>query len=141
MKQPLTVLVAVALMALGTLVGCGSSTEPIESPLSFSGEVGFQGSQSHDFTVVSTGTIRVDMVRLQGRFIDGGAPLGLDLTIGLGIGRPSGTECATRYSVPVQQGGSVVLGLTGADFCVLVFDGGTLIEGVVAEYTVSVSPG
>lgn len=133
--------VALALATLGLGVGCGSSTDPIESPLFFSGEIGFQGSEFHNFMVVKTGTVRVEMTRLQQKVAEGEEPLGVDLTIGMGVGRPAGDQCSTRSSLPVQEGGVIVLGLSSAEYCVRVFDGGTLFDGFIAEYTVSVSPG
>lgn len=135
-------LAALLLVALGAVAGCdGSSTDPIEAPLFFEGELVFLGSQFHNFTVVSTGTIRIEMVRLQEKVAEGAEPLGLDLSVGLGLGRPAEGQCATRYSVRAGEGDLVVLGLTGAEFCVLVFDTGTLLPDQVAEYTVSVSAG
>ena len=67
--------------------------------------------------------------------------LGIDLAVGLGLGRPVGELCSTRYSVLAREGDLAVFGLPGADFCVQVFDSGTLFGEVVVEYTVSVSAG
>lgn len=141
MRHPLPAVLLALLAALGLLAGCGSSTDPIDAPIFFEGEVAFQGRNSHEFMIENDGTIRVEMVRLQEKVVEGQEPFGLDLSIGLGIGRPVADDCATRYSVRLGEGGLVLLGLTPADFCIAVFDGGTLFEGLVAEYTVSVSAG
>lgn len=135
-------LAALLLVALVVLTGCdGSSTDPIEAPLFFEGELAFLGSEFHNFTVVSTGTIRIEVVRLQEKVPEGAEPQGLGLSIGLGLGRPAEGRCATRYSVLASEGDLVVLGLTGAEFCILVFDTGSLLPDQIAEYTVSVSAG
>lgn len=133
---------ALLFAALGVLSSCdGSSTDPIEVPLVFVGEVAFQSTEFHAFTVVSTGTIRIELVRLQEKVAEGAEPLGLDLAVGLGVGRPSGEQCSTTFSVLATEGDLVVLGLPGAEFCVSVFDNGSFLPGQVAEYTVSVSTG
>ena len=142
MRRFFPTLFVFVLTAFGFLAGCsGSSTEPIAVPLVFEGEVAFQGSEFHNFTVVSTGTVRVELVRLQEKVADGAEPLGLSLSIGLGLGRPAADQCATRYSLQASEGELAVFGLTGAEFCVLLFDAGSLLPDQVVEYTVSVSSG
>lgn len=142
MARSLPALGALGFLALSTLLGCNSSsTDPIDAPLFFEGEVVAGGGQAHNFTVQNDGTLRIEMIRLQEKVEEGAMPLGLDLRIGLGVGRPSGGECLTRYSVLIEEGGLVVLGLPGADFCLRVFDSGTLLQGVTVEYTLSVRAG
>ncbi len=142
MKRRFPALLMLPMVALGLLVGCGgSSTEPIETPLFFEGELASGGSAFHNFTVVSTGTVRIVVVRLQEKVAEGAEPLGLNLSIGLGLGRPLADVCATRYSVQASEGALAVFGLTGAEFCVRLFDNGSLLPGQIIEYTVSVSAG
>ena len=127
---------------VGLLSGCDvSSTAPLAEPVFFDGEIAAGGRNSHTFTLVSTGTIRIQMLKLQEKPIEGIEPSGLDLAVGLGLGRPTGDVCATRYSVLVDEGDIAVFGLEGADFCIQVFDNGTIFGDVIAEYTVSISPG
>jgi hypothetical protein len=128
------------LLVLAGLSGCdGSSTDPIETPLIFEGEVAFQGTEFHTFTVINSGLLRIELPRLREKVVEGMEPLGLDLTIGLGLGRPVEDECATRYSVRAREGDTLLLSLSGAEFCVSIFDPGTLLADQVAEYTISVS--
>lgn len=137
LRSPIAALAAWALLA-----GCsGSSTAPIEAPQAFQGELAFEGSEFHNFTVVSDGTLRIELTRLQEKVAEGAEPLGVPLTIGLGLGRPAGEQCSTRYSVRATEGDILVVGLTGAEFCVLVFDAGLFFPDLVAEYTVSVTAG
>ena len=142
MRRFFPALFVLTLTAFGFMAGCsGSSTEPIEVPLVFEGEIAFQGRKFHNFTVVSTGTVRIELVRLQEKVADGAEPLGLNLSIGLGLGRPTADQCPTRYSVQASEGELAVFELSGAEFCVLLFDAGSLLPGQVVEYTVLVSSG
>ncbi|MCP4202792.1 MAG: hypothetical protein GY769_12770 [bacterium] len=138
MTRPLP---ALLLLALGALVGCGSSTEPLETPLVFEGELAFQGSEFHNFTVVAEGTIRIEVVRLQQKAVEGEGPVGFDLPVGVGLGRPAEDQCQARTSDRANEGDLLVFGLPGAEFCVLVFDVGTLLPDQVVEYALSVSAG
>lgn len=141
MRRFSPILSASSLMACLVLAGCNSSsTEPIAAPLFFEGQVAFMGSSVHNFTVVSEGLLRFEMIRLQEVVAEGEEPSGLDVAIGLGIGRPANGACATRYSVLVREGDVAVLSLAGAEFCVRVFDSGTLFPDQAVEYRVSVSP-
>lgn len=133
--------VVLALTVFLALAGCtSSSTEPIAMPLFFEGEVISLGSSIHNFTVVSEGLLRFEVIRLQEKVAEGEPPSERELSIGLGVGRPANGACATRYSVLVREGDVAVLSLAGAEFCVRMFDSGTLLLDQVAEYELSVSP-
>ena len=142
MRRSLPGLLASILVVVGFLAGCGSSsTEPLDGPLFFVGEIAAQGSEFHTFTVVSRGIIRVQVVRLAEKVAEGTEPLGFALTVGLALGRPIDGECVARYSVRATEGTLEVFELNGAEFCLRVFDSGLLLADQVAEYTVSVSAG
>lgn len=126
--------------ALGFLAACdGGTTDPVASPLVFEGELAAQGSESHTFTVLSGGLLQIDVPRLQEKVGEGEEPLGLFVTVGLGVGRPLEGQCSTRYSVRANEGDRLVFSLSGAEFCISIFDIGVLLTDQVIEYTVSVS--
>lgn len=142
MSRSFPALLAGGLLLLSALAGCnGSSTDPVDAPLFFTGEVSFGGGSTHNFVVVSEGLLRFEMIRLQRKVAEGEPPAEGGLSIGLGVGRPANDACSTRYSVLIQEGGVAVLSLPDGDFCVRIFDSGTLFLDQVAEYELSVSPG
>lgn len=142
MTRSLPALLACALLLSSAVAGCnGSSTDPIDAPLFFAGEVAFMGSSKHDFAVASEGLLRFEMIRLQRKVAEGEPPAETGLSMGLGVGRPANDECISRYSVLIQEGGVAVLSLAEGNFCFRVFDTGTLFVDQVAEYQMSVSPG
>ncbi len=140
MRRRPSKLLVIPIVALGFLAGCGSSTDPIDAPQIFEGELTFEGTEFHTLTVLNSGLLRVEIPRLQEKVAPDAEPLGLALTVGLGVGRPAEGLCATRYSVRVTEGAVVVLSLSNDDFCLSVFDVGLLLPDLIAEYTLSVTP-
>ncbi len=68
-----------------------------------------------------------------------GVALPEDLTIGVGLGRPSGTGCTVTNSVTTGPG--VAAQLTGTNgpgvYCVRIYDAGTLPSSVTVSATVN----
>ena len=140
MRWRLSRLLVIPALALGLASCGGSSTDPIDAPQIFEGELAFMGTAFHTLTVANSGFLRVEIPRLQEKVAPDAQPLGLDLTLGLGVGRPAEDQCATRYSVRVTEGAVVVLSLSNDDFCLSLFDVGFLTPDLIVEYTVSVTP-
>ncbi|MGC4084881.1 MAG: hypothetical protein QM736_22900 [Vicinamibacterales bacterium] len=87
----------------------------------------------YSFNIVAYGNVAVTLTSVNG------TDLPDDFTIGLGIGRPSGTGCTTSSSVSVGPSDAVQLtGTYGPGiFCVRVSDLGTMTSPVRVAATVA----
>ena len=131
-----------ALTALLAASACGGSsttaptaTAPITPPTTevFTGTVSVGGSDSHTFTVVlSNGQLNVILTAA-------GPPS--TITVGLGIGAPSGSTCAffAGGAGPTQAG--TIAQLSGVaqagTYCVAVYDAGNQLADVTYSLTVT----
>ncbi len=126
-----SVLLAAAPLAFAACSNNGSTT-PSTITETFSGTVAVGGSDYHDFTVNSEGSVNVTLTA---------ASPPANIVMGLAVGLPTGTSCAPIQgaSVLTAAGSSVQLtGLaTAATMCVVVSDVGNATGTV--SYTVTVA--
>ncbi len=125
---------SIAFVVAALAAACGSST-PVTAPASvtdtFKGTVAPGGSDSHNFTVASFGEVDVTLTAA------GPPPT---ITMGLGVGTPSGGTC-TLTGNPVSASAGTTAQISGTanagTYCVQVFDAGNQVAPVT--YTVTVA--
>ena len=119
---------------------CDSSSGPVDDIFLLEGDLAYQGRESHNLLAMDDGIARIEVLDLQPKILDVTIPR--ILFIGLGLGRPNiDGECITSFTASAQRGSIFSIGLDeGIEYCVLLFDGGSLPEDAVIAYTVSVSP-
>lgn len=135
---------ALALVCVGalSLAACGSNattTSPTATPAdatvteNFSTTVTVGGGVFYAFSIAQYGNVAITLTSVTGADLPDG------LTLGLGIGRPSGTSCATSTAVSVPPGD--VAQVTGAYqpgvYCVRVYDAGMLTAPVAITASVA----
>jgi len=105
---------------------------PTETEL-FSGRVSVGGSAFYSFTVGVNGTVNVNLADV------GGAGVPSTVWLGVGLGTPSGEDCATSTTVNTAAGTAVQLTGTYAPgvYCVRVWDIGNL--AAVAAFNVTIA--
>lgn len=127
------------------LSACGkdSSTTTTTSPTpvaaaatiteSFSSPMAVGGSVFYSFNFVAYGNYAVTLTSVSGGGLDDGQ------TLGIGIGRPSGTACSVAAPVAAAPGDAAqVTGVNGPGiYCVRVADTGSLTRPVTIAVTVS----
>ena len=138
---------------LGVLIFCGacshnSVTEPSNTSTStttttaaaptvtetFAGTVTVGGSKFYTFNIAVNGTVNVNLTKVSGT----GVPSTVQL--GVGIGQPSGTDCATTITQTVSSSSAVphATGVFGPGlFCVRVFDVGNLFAPATFAVTIA----
>lgn len=88
----------------------------------FEGTVGLDGSAFYSFTVTQYGTVNVTLTRVSGMFVRE------TVTMGLGVGQPSGEDCAVTNMLDVKAGSTPQI--TGSYqpgvYCVKIADRGNL---------------
>jgi hypothetical protein len=102
----------------------------------FSGTLQPQGTNLHSFTVAQTGYVEITLIGVVPQLVAGpSAPV----TVGLGIGTPSGGTCVVLYQVNAQAGSAAqIIGTaTAGPDCLSIFDVGNLTQPV--NYTVTVA--
>lgn len=131
---------AVLLLPLALITaGCNqdtAATSALAAPTAtlttetFMGTLAPMGTNSHPFTVMATGPVNITLLSV-------GPPA--TITVGLGVGTPSGTTCALISAVSTPAGTVAQLSGTAnaGAFCLSVFDVGNLAASV--DYTVAVS--
>lgn len=142
-------LARVCTLALAVLaVSCSkdSPTSPSDTPTStttvaaepiyneqFIGKVGVSGSSFYSFTVTQYGTVNITLTNIDGAFVPP------TVTVGLGIGVPSGEGCTTSSTVNAKAGSSAQISGTYAAgvYCAEVFDIGNLFAP--ANFAVSIA--
>jgi hypothetical protein len=128
------ILVLVLGVSLAT-VGCSDPVAPITpTPAvptlteTFNGNLLILGSNTHQFTVLQVGGLRVS--------VTGVTP---GAAVGVGVGTPSGANCLLAESLTAVPGPNPQISgtatITGT-FCVSVYDVGNLVEAV--DYVVTV---
>ena len=100
---------------------------------SFSTPIGVGGTVFYSFNFAAYGNLAVTLTRVTGGGLDAGQ------TLGLGVGRPSGTACNTASSVSAAPGDTAQLtGVYGPGiYCIRVADTGSLTGTVTVDVTVS----
>ena len=138
----------VLLTAAVSVVGCGkdsssttatTTTGPTPTPAdatiteSFTASIDVGGSVFYSFNFVQYGNYAVTLKTISG------VDLPDDLTIGLGLGRPSGTGCTATSTVTTGAGDTAQLtGTNGPGvYCVRIYDAGTLPGKITVSATVA----
>jgi hypothetical protein len=125
-------------LAVTTLVGCGSNDDPIDNPTqptpvevteTFSGTLTVNGLQAHSYTIERAGTTSVQLTALS----DSAA------TVALSLGTWNGSACQIIIANPAAAINTTVTGTaqTAGQFCVLLNDVGRLTAAV--SYSVNVT--
>jgi hypothetical protein len=132
-------LLAVASLMLSFLLGCGGSpTEIVGAPLVFEGLVIEGGSVLHSLTVTRRGGARIEVTSLVAD-----PPLADDIipSLGFALGQLDAATgmCLATYSTGIQEGSQLSLGLEEREYCLRLFDNGTLAEGDTRAYSFTVT--
>lgn len=137
---------ALLLAAAVSAAGCGNdsststtTTSPSPTPAeatiteTFTASFDVGGSVFYSFSFAQYGNYFVTLNTVSG------VDLPEDLTIGLGVGRPSGTGCTATNAINTAPGSTAQLtGTNGPGvFCVRVFDAGTLPSKITVSATVT----
>lgn len=134
---PVLIILALAAGACGKSSSDSSSlpTTPTATMTTdtFSGSITQNGTAIHTFTVASSGYT----------LLAGYTSLGPSSVTALGMGIASwdGTNCGLNQSQSdiARSGSTAISGTAGSgNFCVRVYDGGNIPEGVTASYTLQV---
>lgn len=133
----------IALAAAVMCAACGkdattspsTTTETVRGTEVFGGTLGVGSSQFYSFTVAQDGTTDVTLLSLR--------PVGvltttLTTVVGLGLGTPSGTECALRSALTTAPGltKQISVATNVSTYCVKIADVGNLTNAV--DYTVRI---
>lgn len=113
-----------------------TTTTPVASPTTtelFAGRVNVNSSTFYSFSVVENGTVNVNLADV------GGANVPSTVWLGLGIGTPTGEDCATTATINTASGTATQLTGTYAPgvYCVRVWDIGNLVA--VAAFNVTIA--
>jgi len=113
-----------------------TTTTTVASPTTtelFSGRVNVGGTAFYAFSVVENGTVNVNLADV------GGSNVPSTVWLGLGIGTPSGEDCATSTTTNTAAGTATQLTGTYAPgvYCVRVWDIGNLVA--VAAFNVTIA--
>ena len=126
-----------AALLMVVAVGCDNgSSSPVLAPASstdtFTGTVPVGGADSHTFVVAKDGTVNITLTSV-------GPPA--TITMGLGVGTPSGSTCAVSAAnaVPAVANASLPFSITlgAGTYCVQLFDIGN--QAVDVTYTIIVA--
>ena len=131
-----------ALLVIGLLlvVACSSSsTGPEGGEQFFTGQVAYQNPDVtfHTFIMTDTSIARVDILELVPMLGDLEPPEGFRVTLGFGLGLPVEGVCRPTYQSTVIEGSQFSFQLTPNEYCIVLVDAGTLVEGMVVDYHVS----
>jgi hypothetical protein len=127
-------LLALLLLALP---GCGSTpSEVAGGPILFNGTLLKDGDVSYTFVVTKKGGARLEVTSLAADPpLDGILP-----SIGLGLGQLGGDgNCVLTYSASAREGFRISFGLKAEEYCLRVFDNGTLDDGASRIYELRVT--
>lgn len=129
------VAIAVALATLAGACGGSNTTTPTPTPTPpiltdvFTGTVQAGGVASHNFTVAQQGTLTATLTSLSPQST---------ITMGFGIGQPSGTTCSLLSSSETAKMGSVLSGTIAVGaYCVQIYDIGN-VQGS-DDYTITLT--
>ena len=140
-KRILSVLPVLAALAVA-VSACGSSSSSSTLPTTpsaslvtstFSGSITQNGTAIHPFSVTAAGyTLLVGYTSITPATVT---------ALGVGIGSWDGTTCGLNQSQnDAARSGSTAISGTAAsgNYCIRVYDGGNIPEGVTATYTLQV---
>jgi hypothetical protein len=135
---------------LGVLVLCGAcshnstaepslttttTTPPAAAPTVsevFTSTLPVGGFKFYTFNIAANGTVNVTLNSVSG------ATVPTTVQLGLGIGQPAGTDCATTQTATMSSASAALTGTFGPGlFCVRVFDVGNLFGA--ANFTVTIA--
>lgn len=132
-------LVVLSLLVTLALPGCSSSpTEIVGGPLVFEGTLA--ADELAVFTVVIT---RSGGVRIEVTSVVADPPLGegIDPSLGVGIGELDAEgNCVVTVSSRLTTGGSLAVGLSEQEYCLRVFDDGSIGEDGTRIFSILVAP-
>jgi hypothetical protein len=135
--------IALCLVLALTTSACGkddkSPTEPTPVPVdptmteTFSGTLAAGGARFFSFSVAVYGRVDLTLTSL------GGQTEPSDVTIGLGLGVPRGTDCSTARNATTTAGASPQVSSTVAAgvYCARVYDTGTLTQPTAFVVTIA----
>ena len=108
-------------------VAAPTVTEP------WSGTVPVGGSAFYSFSIAQNGTVNVTLLSVSGQFVPS------TVTLGLGLGTPSGTTCATSSTTNARAGTTPQVTATDAPglYCVNVSDVGNLFAPATFSITIA----
>lgn len=132
-------LAALSILIVLALPGCdGSPTEIVGGPLVFEGTVIDNGSVTHIFDIRRRGGVRIEVTSLVADPpLDEGSTPSLGLAVGE-IDADSGI-CLASYSISVSQGRRLAFGLEEREYCLRMFDNGTLAADGSRIYSVRIA--
>ena len=119
-----------------TTTSTDTTTTTVAQPTTteeFSGTLPVGGFKFYSFTTSTNGTINVTLTSVSGQFVPS------TVTLGLGLGQPSGTDCTATTSVNTAAGTTAQVTGTYAPgvYCARVADVGNLFAP--ATFTISVA--
>jgi len=132
-------------LALGSVlmisVGCANNpvTTPDGQPLVFADQLEQGGKVEESLPLVEPGTVRIELTDATPLLIElppsGEIPF---FTIGVGIGNEDSGTCRITFGESLLEGENLTILVENKLSCLIVFDDGTLPDGAVIRYTVSV---
>ena len=136
---------SIAGLALGSVlvmsVGCADDpmTTPDGQPLVFADLLEQGGQVVESLPLVEKGTIRIELTNATPLLIElppsGELPF---FTVGVGIGDESSGTCVITFGSSLKKGDNLTILVQSDMSCLVVFDDGTLPQGAVIRYTVTV---
>jgi len=132
-------LVALALLMLPLLLACGGSpTEIVDGPLVFEGVVADEGSVLHSLRVTRRGGVRIEFVSL---VAEPPVEEGIIPSLGFALGQLDDASglCLASYSTGVREGTRLAIGLEEREYCLRLFDNGTLDVDDTRAYSFTVT--
>jgi len=131
-----------ALLVIGLLlvVACSSSsTGPEGGEQFFTGQAAYQNPAVtfHMFIMTDTSIARVEILELVPMLGDLEIPEGFTVSLGFGLGFPVEGVCRPTYQSTIIEGSQFSFQLTPNEYCIVLVDAGTLVEGMVVDYHVS----
>jgi len=127
------------LVILVTLVlpGCDiSPTDIVGGPLTFEGSLTNGGSNLHLVVITSSGGVRIEALS-----ITADPPLaeGVTPSIGLRLGETDSEGlCIASFTTTLREGDNLAIGLEVREYCLELFDNGTIMEDSSHSYVVQV---
>ena len=135
-------LATVLRMGLLLALGCSSSTTgPEGGEQVFTGTVAYRNPAptSHTFIMTDTSIVRIQIVQLAASAGEIEIPEGYTVSLGFRLGFPVGEECRPTYQSSVIEGSDFSFQLTANEYCLALFDAGTLLEPMVVDYVMTLS--
>ena len=136
MTRRLTLLVTVAALALS---GCDTSpTEIADGPLVLEGSIAAEGSNLHSLRVTKAGGVRVEVDSLVADPLLDGILLP---SLGFGLGDPDDAGgCRLTFTTTVNENSRLSFGLSESEYCIRIFDNGSIGEDALRIYSITVRP-